>query len=255
MSNSWSPTQYDRFAKERRQPFLDLVALVRTPVARAVDLGCGTGETTAHFHRALGLATTVGVDSSAAMLEKSRAFEGGGLSFRQGAIETFAPDAPLDLVFSNAAFHWVPDHQALLRRLVAFLAPGGQLAVQLPAMQDAPTHGAAVEVASEEPFSQALSGATTFQTALSPEAYAKLLDELGAKEQHVRLQIYAHHLPAREDVVEWVRGSTLTAYQARLPADLWPLFLSRYRERLMEKLEETRPFLFLFQRVLMWGRW
>ena len=71
--------------------------------------------------------------------------------------------------------------------------------------------------------------------------------------QHVRLQVYAHELESREAVVEWVRGSLLTDYERRLPAELWPRFLERYRERLLPQLEDTRPFFYPFKRVLLWG--
>ena len=88
---------------------------------------------------------------------------------------------------------------------------------------------------------------------LAPEVYATLLHRLGFREQHVRLQVYAHELESREAVVEWVRGSLLTDYERRLPAELWPRFLERYRERLLPQLDDTRPFFYPFKRVLMWG--
>jgi trans-aconitate 2-methyltransferase len=89
---------------------------------------------------------------------------------------------------------------------------------------------------------------------LSPEAYAELLHRLGFAEQHVRLQVYAHTLASRDEVVEWVRGTMLTDYQRRMPADAFARFLARYREVLLSRLADERPFLFPFKRVLLWGR-
>ena len=72
----WDPAQYERFRDERSQPFFDLLALVRPADAmRVVDLGCGTGELTREMHRRLGATETLGVDSSEAMLSKSRGLE------------------------------------------------------------------------------------------------------------------------------------------------------------------------------------
>lgn len=254
MPTAWDPSQYDRFARERRQPFRDLVALVRPKVASVVDLGCGTGETTAELHAAVGAERTLGVDRSETMLERSTAFAKGGVSFERASIESFSPQAPVDLVFSNAALHWVPDHPALFRRLFSFLRPGGQLAVQLPAMAGSASHDSATEVAAEKPFATALSGVASFQTALSPEEYASLLHDLGAEEQIVRLQIYAHQLASKGEVVEWVKGALLTSYEERLTPGLFALFLARYRERLLERLPDRRPFLFLYRRILLWAR-
>jgi trans-aconitate 2-methyltransferase len=251
----WDPGQYERFREERDQPFLDLLALVRPrPGMRVVDLGCGTGRLTQLLHRRLGAQDTLGIDSSAAMLAESRAFAGDGLRFEQGEIARFEPREPYDLVFSNAALHWVPGHAALFRRLTDALGEGGQLAIHVPANFDHPSHVVAAEVAREPPFREAL-GASLPATkpVLDPEEYARLLDQLGYREQHVRLQVYGHRLPCRDDVVEWVKGTLLTPYKRQLPADLYARFLERYRERLLPRLEDTRPHFFPFKRILLWA--
>jgi trans-aconitate 2-methyltransferase len=87
-----------------------------------------------------------------------------------------------------------------------------------------------------------------------PEWYALLLDRLGVADQHVRLQVYLHHLAARDDVVEWVRGTLLTDYQSRMPEGLFDEFLAAYRERLLPHLEDVRPYPYPFKRLLFRGR-
>jgi trans-aconitate 2-methyltransferase len=253
MTDAWDPGRYGRFAAERRQPFFDLLALVRPrPGMRAVDLGCGTGELTRILHERLGARETVGVDRSAAMLARAPAGVA-GLRFERGDLGALPPAPSWDLVVSNAALHWVPDHPALLARLTAALAPGGQLAFQVPANFEHPTHTTAAEVAAEAPFAAALGGEAHRAGVLRPAAYATLLFGLGYAEQHVRLQVYAHVLPRRDDVVEWVRGSLLTDYRERLPPELYAEFLARYRARLLPRLAGGEPFLFPFQRILAWG--
>ena len=220
--DTWNPAQYGRFAAERSRPFDDLLALVQVPVERAVDLGCGTGELTARLHEARGIATTLGIDSSPAMLEKARPLAAAGLRFELGDIAGFDRRAEYDLVFSNAALHWVPDHSRLLRRLRDALRPGGQLAVQVPANGDHPSHTLPFEIAHEPPFRTAMldhgDPLVEATPVLAPESYAARLDELGFTDQTVRLQVYGHHLPSTDDVVEWTRGTTLTRYDARPPA-------------------------------------
>jgi len=254
MPSTWDPDQYNRFRAERQQPLLDLLALVRPrPEMRVVDLGCGTGETTRLVHERLAARDTLGIDSSETMLAKSAAYATPGLRFARGDIAAFAAPGEYDLVFSNAALHWLPDHPALFARLTAALRPEGQLAVQMPANFDQPTHVVAAAVAAEEPFRSALGGFAVGRPVHAPEAYAALLHQLGYREQIVRLQVYAHVLPARDDVIEWVKGSLLTEYERRMPADLWPRFLARYRERLLPELDVARPFFYPFKRILIWG--
>lgn len=255
VADAWDPAQYERFREERSRPFHDLVALIQGRRGmRVVDLGCGTGELTRALHRRLRAGSTLGLDNSAAMLERARAHASEGLRFEAGDISAFRPEAPLDLVFSNAALQWLPDHDRLLANLAGHLAPGGQLAVQVPANFDSPSHTTAEEVAAEEPFASQLDGARRMPGVLAAEAYAERLHALGFTEQHVRLQVYGHLLPAREDVVEWVKGTLLTHYRARLDAAAFARFEARYRDELLRRLPDERPFFFPFKRILMWGR-
>jgi trans-aconitate 2-methyltransferase len=253
--STWNPDQYARFRAERSRPYYDLLALVRPrPAMRVADLGCGPGELTRVLHERLPARETVGIDSSETMLAKSAAYAGDGLRFEQDDIARFQPDHEYDLIFSNAALHWLPDHQALLARLTGGLRPGGQLAFQVPANDDHPTHVVAAALAQESPFREAMGGYHRQWPNLTPVGYARLLDRLGYQEQHVRLQVYVHHLPSREDVVEWVKGSLLTDYEKRLSPALFQQFLARYRERLLAQLDDRRPYVYLFKRILCWGR-
>lgn len=250
----WNPDQYGKFRAERSAPFLDLLALVQpTGAPRVLDLGCGTGELTRLAHERLGARETLGVDSSAAMLAKAAAQAGGGLSFRLGDAGAFS-EGGFDVLLSNAALHWVPDHPALLPRLAALLAPGGQLAVQVPANEPHLSHAVAREVAREPELAGPLGGFVRESPVLAPEAYAQLLFRLGFAAQRVRFEIYAHPLASREEVVEWVRGTTLTDYEKRLDAPTWARFLERYRERLMAALPDERPFVYTYRRLFLWAR-
>jgi trans-aconitate 2-methyltransferase len=252
---SWDPDQYARFRDERAQPFHDLMALVEARSGmKVVDLGCGPGELTRILHERLGARETVGLDSSEAMLAKAALHAGSGLRFERRSIEAFDEPAAYDLVFSNAALQWVGEHEALLARLRAALAPGGQLAVQVPANFDHPSHRIAGEVAAEPPFARALGGYRRGRPVLDPEEYAILLHRIGFARQQVRLQVYLHLLESRSSVVEWVKGTLLTDYQSRLSPDLFAEFLARYRECLERELSDERPYPYPFKRILMWAR-
>lgn len=252
MPDVWDPEQYQRFREERAQPFHDLLALVEPrPGMRVADLGCGTGELTLALHRKLAARETTGIDHSPAMLEKAPAAD--GLKFTLGDIAEFAPARPCDLVFSNAALHWVPDHPALLRRLTAALAPSGQLAAQMPANDDHPSHATAHELARSHEFRALLRGFERRPPLLEPARYAAWLRRLGYVRQHVRLQVYGHLLESREAVVEWVRGTLLTDYQKRLAKADWQRFLARYRALLLPQLADERPYFYTFKRLLLWG--
>ncbi len=244
----WNPDQYERFKSERRQPFRDLLALVeRRPKMRVVDLGCGTGELTRELHDQLQAEETLGIDNSETMLLKTSAFGSEMMRFEKGDIEAFVTDRPYDLVFSNAALHWVPDHDSLFHRLTSFLATRGQIAVQMPANDDHPSHSVAADVA------RSFGAAPRRDYMLPLERYSVLLHHLGFQRQHVRMQVYAHVLDTSADVVEWVRGALLTDYEKQMSPERFAEFVDTYRKRLLAVIGDQTPYLYTYKRVLVWG--
>jgi trans-aconitate 2-methyltransferase len=260
LRDTWNPEQYGKFSAERARPFWDLAGLVERdrPIRRAVDLGCGPGELTVALAGQLAVGAMTGIDSSPAMLATATEQAGPGVRFEEGDIARWTSGGDLDLVFSNAALQWVPDHQGVVARWWSALAPGGQLAVQLPANGTHPSHRIAGEVAASEPFVGAFGGRppqdTVTANVLDPVQYAILLDHLGAARQHVRLQVYGHTLARSADVVEWVKGTALTRYERALPPDVYAEFVDEYRRRLLRAIGDTAPYFYPFRRILFWGR-
>ena len=259
-SDHWDPDLYERFAAERTRPFDELLGLLEpSPGGHVVDLGCGTGALTRRLHEHLGAGTTVGVDNSPAMLARAAEQPGFGLTFSAGDLaepSLGTRGGPFDVVHSNAALHWVEDHPGLLPRLAALLAPGGQLAFQVPANHEHPSQTVAAEVAAEEPFAAALDGYQRRSPVLEPEAYALALHDLGLTDLTVSARVYLHLLPSPTAVVDWVRGTTLTDYQRRLPEDVFGAFLARYAAALTNRLprDGAGRVAFTFRRILVHGR-
>lgn len=249
----WNPGQYEKFKSERSQPFFDLSDLVRSKnPERVIDLGCGTGELTKILHEKIGAASTVGIDSSAEMLAKAPR-DVPGLAFERRGIEEFFAEngAPFDLIFSNAALHWIEDHDTLFERLARRLGPHGEIAIQMPANFDHVSHALAEEVARMPRFAAALGGFVRRPPVLAPERYAELLDRAGFEEQSVRLQVYAHRLESRDGLVEWVKGTLLTAYSAKMTQEMYAEFIAEYTRLLNASVEDRRPFFYPFKRILL----
>lgn len=253
--DTWNPTQYERFKAERKRPVDDLFSLIKIRSPRnSVDLGCGTGEWTKELHHYVSSKKTVGVDLSPEMLKKAKAFAAPTLSFVQADLSQFDLPVPCDLIFSNAALHWCMDHKTLLKKFFGALSPGGEIAIQMPANQDYPSHIIGRQLAEENPFREALSERLPPEWSEKPQVYAEWLDEVGFEKQAVLLKVYGCRLDSREEVIEWVKGSFLTFYESRLPPDLYAQFLKVYKERLFAVLADRRPFFYPFKRVLMWAQ-
>ena len=236
-----------------REPFWDFRSLLRdvtNPVV--VDFGCGDGRLTSALVDSLGAASGDGVDSSAAMIEVAKERQTDRLRFNLADIGDWCRPATLDVVFANASLQWVPDHRSVLAKCATSLREGGQLCVQVPANADHPSHLLAGRVASE--FMEVAPSDPVAQNVLSPEDYSVFLHGEGFVERHVRLQVYGHQLASVDELVEWVKGTTLTRCKEPLGADRWMQFVQRYRERLIVELGDTSPYFNPFKRILMWGR-
>ena len=263
MTVDWNPAQYHRFVEERSRPARDLLAMVQPTatqrMARGVDLGCGSGELTAMVADQLHVADMVGIDSSPAMLADAQAHARPGLHFQAGDIAEWTSLGDHQLVFANAALQWVPEYDLVLRRWRDGLAPGGQLAVQVPANAHMPSHVVADQVAHQPRFLEAFGTAgppldPVAHHVLAPEDYAVLLHDLGFVEEEVLLRVYPHVLPSSRHVVEWVRGTTLTRFQKRLDPDVFEAFVAEYETQLLDVIGRHEPHFFPFRRILFWGR-
>lgn len=260
----WNPSTYHAFSRERAAPFWELVALVSQlrhesgaadrPIERAVDLGSGSGELTAAAAERLDVGHVTGVDNAPAMLAAALEHARAGVEFVDGDIAGWTATADHDLVLANASLQWVPDHPAVLTRWAAALRPGGALAVQVPTNADHPSHRVAVATAETEPFRSALDGNPppdpVAANVLRPEQYAELLHDLHFEHQHVRLQVFGHELASSASVVDWVRGTSLTRFSDRLPAELHEPFIEAYRTALLAELGERSPYFYAFKRIL-----
>ena len=163
---------------------------------------------------------------------------------------TGTPARPVDVVFANASLQWVPDHPRLLARLADRLADGGQLAFQVPANHDHPSHP--WPTSSGASWGLAVTGGAA--NVLAPEAYATVLHDLGLADVDVRLQVYGFELDRSADLVEWTKGTLLTGYRAQLePAD-YDDFVDRVppppggRGR-----RSVAPYYYAFKRILAWS--
>jgi trans-aconitate 2-methyltransferase len=227
----WNPALYRRYEDERTRPAQELLARVPlTGAARVVDLGCGPGNSTELLVQRFSGAAVVGTDNSEAMLVSARE-RLPQARFELSDIARWQPELPPDLIYANASLQWVPDHETLIPRLFAALAPGGLLAIQMPDNRKESTHRLMREVAAEAPWAQAIGDADKLRTMLLPiDGYYDLL-AADAAQVDVWRTAYQHPMASAAAIVEWVRGTGLKPFVDRLPAELQASYLAAYERR------------------------
>ncbi|MGE0387218.1 MAG: methyltransferase domain-containing protein [Gammaproteobacteria bacterium] len=229
-NDTWDPETYLRFADQRLRPALDLLARVSpqcTPET-ICDLGCGTGNVTRLLAGRWPDAALTGIDASAQML--ARAPEIARVHWQCADLAHWRAPAPVDLLFSNAALHWLDDHAALFPRLFGLVAPGGVLAVQMPRQHLNPTHRILFALV-RDPAWSALQGAVRAAPVHAPARYHDWLAPDSAWIDIWETE-YQHVLTGADPVLEWVSGSLLRPVLARLDGERRAAFLEAYRARL-----------------------
>jgi trans-aconitate 2-methyltransferase len=232
MEEDWDARQYLKFEDERTRPPRDLLAQVPLQRPRlAVDLGCGPGNSTELIVERYPQSDIIGLDSSPDMLRKARE-RLPKLKFVEADIATWSPEPQTDLLFSNAVMQWLPDHTAVLRRLLESLSPGGVLAVQMPDNTREPALVFQGEVGRSGPWRDY----PEIKAAPRPdlptvEAYYDLLKPVCG---HIDIwhSVYNHVMASPQAIVEWFKGSSLQPFLSPLDAAAREKFLAAYGEKI-----------------------
>lgn len=229
---TWNPAQYLQFNDYRLRPAMDLLARVALAAPGVVyDLGCGPGNATRLLKQRWPAAKITGVDGSADMLAKARANDP-VVTWQQADLNTWRPEQPADLLFSNATLHWLDDHERVFPKLMDALNSGGVLAVQMPDNFGAPTHTLISEVVHGGDWRDRLQPALRPHPVLAAAAYHDILLP-HASDLDIWQAIYLHVLEGEDPVVEWTKGSVLRPVLDRLQGEEeTAAFLRAYRERI-----------------------
>lgn len=227
--SSWDPTQYLRYGGERLRPALDLLARIESAAPRlVVDLGCGPGNVTAVLRRRWPAADILGVDGSTAMLARASK-DVPDCRFELGDFGAWTSARPVDVIYSNAALHWLGGHETLFPRLFAQLAQGGVMAVQMPGMHAAPIRALQHEVAAHGPWAEKLRNVGAAPPVLDLPAYYDLLRPLAASVD-LWETTYLHQLQGEDAAVQWAMGTSLRPFLDPLEEPLRTQFLNAYTD-------------------------
>ena len=226
---TWSARQYVAFEDERTRPVRDLVAAIPALEAqRAVDVGCGPGNSTEVLALRFRDASIAAFDSSPDMIDAARR-RLAAVEFKVADVMSWDDAGPFDVVLANAVLQWVPDHSTLLPRLLGKLRAGGALAVQMPDNLDGPAHSLMREVACTGPWAAKLAAAAAARTAIaSPEWYYDLL-QASCVRVDIWRTVYQHVLQGGAPaIVDWFKGTGLRPFLAPLGAAEREQYLERY---------------------------
>lgn len=250
---SWSPSDYMRFGDERTRPSIDLASRIAVErPASVIDLGCGPGNSTRVLRQRWPEAHVVGLDSSSEMIDAARREEPLEEWLVSG-IEDWVPAAPFDVVFSNAALQWLPNHCALVERLFEAVAPGGALAFQIPSATFAAVRELIHAIALDGPWTSRMGGPLGELTMEAPSVY---YDCLSPRARSIDLweTEYFHVMDSAPAIVDWIASTGLRPFLAALESEEETrAFVTRLNEMVRETYLPQRDgrVLFPFKRTFL----
>ena len=231
-ASDWEPDRYLRYSDERSRPFFELVARIgATDPEQVVDLGCGPGHLAPVLAQRWPGATVQGLDSSAAMIEQALAGPSHPrVSFARVDVRDWRPEAPVDVIVSNAMLQWVPGHRSLFGGLVAALRPGGWFAMAVPGNFGQPSHVLLRELAQDARFAR-YTADVGWPASDEPEQYLADLAALGCATD-VWETTYLHVLSGPDPVFGWISSTGARPVLQALPDELRGEFEHDYKAQL-----------------------
>lgn len=242
MTEASSPRDWDAATYERVSapqvawagPLLDRLALRGDETV--LDAGCGSGRVTRMLLDRLPRGRVVAVDGAPSMIELARAvLPPERAAVLQADLAELELEEPVDAIFSNAVFHWVPDHERLFARLHGALVPGGRLVAQCGGLGNVERFHAVVrEVGGESPFGPHLAGWAGPWNFAAPAETAARLERVGFEE----VETWLEPRPIVPELTEdYLRTVCLGHHLERLPAGLRDAFVQTVAQRCPQPLE------------------
>ncbi|SDH56278.1 methyltransferase domain-containing protein [Propionivibrio dicarboxylicus] len=208
---AWNPEQYLKFSQPRFRPAQDLLARVTADAPQTVvDLGCGAGNVTQMLAGRWNSARITGIDSSAEMIAEAAKLPG-NIAWQEQSIAAWQADAPVDVIYSNAALHWLGDHATLFPQLMRQLAPGGTLAVQMPRNFGAPSHTLIWETVAAQAWKGDFGHIPRNSPVAEPRFYYECIAPAAARIDIWETE-YLQVLEGKDPVKEWTKGTWLKQF-------------------------------------------
>jgi trans-aconitate 2-methyltransferase len=225
-THDWDAASYERVGAPVRAFGLALLDRLDLRGNETVlDAGCGSGGVTRELIDLVPDGRVIGVDASPSMIEEARAALGDAAEFRVGDLLELELDHPVDLVFSSATFHWIPDHDRLFSRLFVALRPGGRLLAQCGGHGNIEAIVHALDLAANEaPFAEHLGGWPGPWNFAGPGETVARLERAGFSDTEAGLHTEPVH---PDDPGEYLATMILGAHLDRLPPDLHDALVAR----------------------------
>ena len=223
---NWNKYKYRQFAQENNQPAEDLARRVDILVRSAVDLGSGYGSSTKVLDELFHEAHVTGIDCNQDMIDLARQRHAECTFINQDMMEL---QGKYDLVFTNSALQWIPDHERAIPRLMMNLEDDGILAAGFPA-----TKGEPVFDIMEELILKYFPEHPVRWNTLDAKEYHRILEGCSSSFDYWETDYYYHEFDP-ELLKDWLVSARLEPMKGELAEEK----VQALSEELLERVKEA----------------
>ena len=218
MSKDWNPELYLKFDKERTQPTIDLVSRINfEKPKRIIDIGCGPGNSTQILSKRWTNSSIIGVDNSHAMIEKARK-DFPNQEWKIVDVSKDEIEGEFDIVFSNAAIQWIPDHVNLFKKFHKILSDEGIFAAEIPLFFDMHIGKSIARISKDNRWSSKTEEVKKLFSVHDSKTYYDYLSELFTSIEMWETD-YIHTMDSHFSILEMIRSTGLRPYLNKLESD------------------------------------
>lgn len=248
----WNADIYERYGKERLQPSIDLVNRIGSKqFKRILDVGCGTGMSTAALAENWSSSEIIGVDLSEEMLQKARESLTNVTFIQRDCSKPLSDMGIFDLIFSNAFLQWLSNQEEFISNSFDMLSAGGIFAAQIPLFDEMPASRCILNA--EKYLSDHFTGVAK-PGSRSPSEYYEIISKHTEKVA-IWVTDYYHEMDSQENILDFLKGTALHPYMDILDENDRNVFLSEVLNSLKRSYpcQQNGKVLFPFKRLFLVG--
>ena len=229
--------KYKKASKHQREWGNSLIAELKLKGNESIlDLGCGDGSLTKELSELVQSGRVIGIDSSIGMIKTAKKQTGANLTFELMDINKLNYRNEFDIIFSNAALHWVKDHGMLLKNCYSALKSGGMILWDFASNGNCSIFFAVIrQLIQSDGYSAYFNGFEWPWYMPTITEYKGLINKSGFKDCHIKEVNRDRYFADAEEMIKWIDQPSIVPFIANIPDELKADFRNTVIHSMLDK--------------------
>jgi len=241
MTFEFDGEKYKRASRHQKEWGNKLIAGLELKGNEAIlDLGCGAGELTEQLFMLVPKGKVVGIDASVGMIDTAKKLEKENLTLVCMDINDMEFTDCFDVIFSNAALHWVKDHKSLLRNSLTALKTNGIIRWNFAGDGNCSNFFSVVKaVMNKEQYKKYFAMFEWPWFMPSVDEYEELLADTGFRKVSIECENADRYFQNRDEMIKWIDQPSIVPFMGDLPDDKKEGFRNTVVAMMIDKTQQS----------------